>query len=224
MKPNSETSAKRLQTAISRRTFLTGLVSSTSLIALRPVVAKAAISNLENYTRLTSSHFGSFTAEVKDGIFVKTIPFAGDPFPSKMIEALPDRVNSDTRIRYPVVRAGFLEKGHASDTTKRGAEPFVRVSWDKALDLVASELKRVKEQYGNEAIFGGSNGWRCAGKLHDPQKLLKRFLGGFGGFPRMKRAVTAGPHRRQFCRTSSAISTPARVNSRPTRTSSRTPS
>lgn len=182
MKPDTETFSEHLQPVISRRTVLAGLASTVSLIALRPVVAAAAISNLENYTRMTSTHFGSFTAEVKDGIFVKTIPFAGDPYPSKMIEALPDRVNSDTRIRYPMVRAGFLEKGHASDTTKRGAEPFVRVSWDKALDLVASELKRVKEQYGNEAIFGGSNGWRNAGKLHDPQKLLKRFLGGFGGF------------------------------------------
>ncbi len=131
---------------------------------------------------MASTHFGSFTAEVKDGIFVKTIPFAGDPYPSKMVTALPDRVNSDTRIQYPMVRAGYLEKGHLSDTSKRGAEPFVRVSWDKALDLVAAELKRVKQQHGNAAIFGGSNGWRCAGKLHDPQRLLKRFLGGFGGF------------------------------------------
>lgn len=99
-----------------------------------------------------------------------------------MIEALPERVNSDTRVNYPMVRAGYLEHGIKSDRTKRGAEPFVRVSWDKALDLVAAELTRVKKEHGNQAIFGGSNGWRCAGMLHDPQRLLKRFLTGFGGF------------------------------------------
>ena len=161
-------------------------VIDNPLVALRPVIATASLLDIKNYTRMTSTHFGSFTAEVKDGIFVKTIPFVGNPFPSEMIGALPDRVNSETRIRYPMVRAGYLKNGYASDTSKRGAEPFIRVSWDKALDLIAAELKRVKQQYGNAAIFGGSNGWRNAGKLHDPQKLLKRFLGGFGGFTNEK--------------------------------------
>lgn len=170
---------------IGRRTFLKGAAACASLLSLSqllPGVVKATASKLTNYTRMTCTHFGAFTAKVKDGVFVKVTPFAMDNYPSKMIEALPDRVNSDTRVKYPMVRAGYLKDGYKSDPTKRGAEPFVRVSWDKALEIVATELKRVKQQHGNDAIFGGSNGWRCAGMLHDPQRLLKRFLNGFGGF------------------------------------------
>jgi len=168
-----------------RRTFLKGLSASISAVTLDqmiPGVVKAATAKLTNYTKMTCSHFGAFTAKVKDGIFVKAIPFAMDKNPSKMIEALPDRVNSNTRVKYPMVRASYLKDGIKSDRSKRGTEPFVQVSWEKALDLVAAEMTRVKKQYGNEAIFGGSNGWRCAGMLHDPQRLLKRFLTGFGGF------------------------------------------
>lgn len=167
---------------ISRRALLRSLAAGASFIALQPVSTLAKISNLDQYTRMTSSHFGSFTAKVKDGKFISVTPYSGDPYPSKMIEAMPDWVNSKSRVRYPSVRKSFLEKGAKSDPTKRGAEPFVRVSWEKAYELVASELKRVKGAYGHKAIFGGSNGWRQAGVLHDPQKLVKRFLAGFGGY------------------------------------------
>lgn len=168
-----------------RRIFLKSMAVSAWVIAsfqLFPEIVKAATTKLVNYTKMTTTHFGAFTAKVRNGIFVKAIPFAMDKHPSTMIEAMPDRVNSDTRVMYPVVRAGYLKHGINSDRTKRGTEPFVRVSWEKALDLVATELKRVKKEHGNKAIFGGSNGWRCGGMLNDPQRLLKRFLTGFGGF------------------------------------------
>ena len=41
----------------------------------------------------------------------------------------------------------------------RGREPFVPVSWERALDLVAGELSRVKRDYGHDAIMAGSQGW-----------------------------------------------------------------
>jgi len=43
------------------------------------------------------------------------------------------------------------------------------VSWDEALDLVAGELGRVKRDFGNQAIFGGSYGWASAGRFHHAQ-------------------------------------------------------
>ena len=63
----------------------------------------------------------------------------------------------------------------------RGAEPFVEVSWDRALDLVAGELERVRAEYGNEAIYG-SSGWGSAGGFHDARGQLSRFLNLNGGF------------------------------------------
>src|SRR4029450_849949 len=63
----------------------------------------------------------------------------------------------------------------------RGVEPFVAVSWDEALDLVATELRRVQATYGNEAIYA-SSGCASAGVFHNAPTQLYRFLNGFGGF------------------------------------------
>ena len=45
----------------------------------------------------------------------------------------------------------------------RGREPFVPVGWERALDLVAGELARVRREHGPAAIMGGSQGWSSAG-------------------------------------------------------------
>ena len=37
----------------------------------------------------------------------------------------------------------------------RGQDEWVRISWDEALDLVATELKRILDNYGNKSIIGG---------------------------------------------------------------------
>jgi len=132
--------------------------------------------------RRHSSHWGAFTALVKDGRLIGVEPFEKDGNPSKIIESIPDALYSETRVKQPMVRASWLRGGPGSRTDKRGAEPFVPVSWDEALDLVAAELTRVKESYGNEAIFGGSYGWSSAGRFHHAKTQLQRFLGMFGGF------------------------------------------
>jgi len=46
------------------------------------------------------------------------------------------------RLLYPLKRTG-----------KRGDGQFQRVTWDEALDLVATQLERVKATYGNDALF-----------------------------------------------------------------------
>ncbi len=53
-----------------------------------------------------------------------------------------DRVYSPDRILHPLVREG-----------KRGEGSFRRVSWDEALDRVAAELLRVRDEHGGEAIL-----------------------------------------------------------------------
>jgi len=128
------------------------------------------------------SLWGSFDAIVADGRLVGTEPFVRDAAPSPLIEAIPDAVHSDTRIDRPYVRAGWLEDGPGGRREKRGAEPFVAVDWDTALDLVARELERVKAAYGNAAIYGGSYGWASMGRVHRANAQLHRFLNSFGGF------------------------------------------
>ncbi|MGB7021470.1 MAG: molybdopterin-dependent oxidoreductase, partial [Xanthobacteraceae bacterium] len=122
------------------------------------------------------SHWGSFLAEVEDGRVVGVKPFERDPDPSPIIEALPDAVHSKTRIAQPFVREGWLKDGRGSGEG-RGREPFVPVSWERALDLVTGELSRVKRDYGHDAIMAGSQGWGSAGIFHEARGQLRRFMG-----------------------------------------------
>src|SRR5882672_12524050 len=133
------------------------------------------------------SHWGAFLAEVKDGRFVGVRPFARDPDPSPLIEAMPAAVYSPTRIAQPMVREGFLARGSGSREDRgnrngRGCEAFVPVPWGRALDLVAGELDRVRRDHGHAAIMGGSQGWGSAGIFHDARTQVRRFLGAFGGY------------------------------------------
>jgi biotin/methionine sulfoxide reductase len=125
------------------------------------------------------AHWGAFLAEVEDGRLIGVRPFARDPDPSPMLEAIPAAVYSPTRIERPMVRQGWLE-GRGGEG--RGREPFVAVSWDRALDLVARELDRVRREHGHAAIMGGSQGWGSAGIFHDARTQVRRFLSAFGGF------------------------------------------
>lgn len=129
----------------------------------------------------TGSHWGLYDAEVEHGRVVGVRAFAKDPRPSRIIEAMPSAVHAECRIDQPMVRRGWLEHGVKSDRAGRGVEPFVEVSWDEALDLVAAELTRVKDAHGNEAIYA-SSGWASAGAFHNARAQLTRFLNGLGGF------------------------------------------
>src|SRR5262249_61432779 len=82
----------------------------------------------------------------------------------------------------PAMRRSWLDHGPGVLTSGRGAEPFVEVPWNEALDLVAAELKRVKGRYGNEAIFAGSYGWGSTGRFHHAQSQVHRFMNAIGGY------------------------------------------
>jgi biotin/methionine sulfoxide reductase len=129
----------------------------------------------------TGSHWGVYDADVQDGQLVAVQPFAQDPHPTPLIAAMPTAVYHESRIRQPMVRRGYLKEGPASDRTGRGAEPFVPLSWDEALDLIATELRRVKNTYGNAAIYA-SSGWASAGIFHNAGTQLYRFLNCLGGY------------------------------------------
>lgn len=82
----------------------------------------------------------------------------------------------------PAIRESWFRDGPGSNTDRRGQEPFVEVEWEVALDLLASELDRVRTQFGNQAIFGGSYGWASAGRFHHAQSQIHRFLNSVGGY------------------------------------------
>ena len=130
--------------------------------------------------RLTVTHWGAYELE-SDGTRIQAVhPFSEDPDPSPIGQSL--RNVADSRVMRPSIRRSWMEHGPGAATNRRGAEPFVEVDWDTALDLVAGELNRVRTSYGNEAIFGGSYGWASAGRFHHAQSQLSRFLATIGGY------------------------------------------
>ncbi|MGE3619230.1 MAG: molybdopterin-dependent oxidoreductase [Acidimicrobiia bacterium] len=131
----------------------------------------------------TAAHWGAYEAEVRDGRLVGLRPFADDPDPSPIGAGIVDALRDDVRITAPMARAGWLERVRGGrDRGRRGADPFVRLGWDEALDLVAAEIDRVRDRHGNEAIYGGSYGWGSAGRFHHPQSQVHRFLNLAGGY------------------------------------------
>ncbi|MGV8937399.1 MAG: molybdopterin-dependent oxidoreductase [Allorhizobium sp.] len=134
-----------------------------------------------SHTRKTSlCHWGAFEARVDNGRLIEARPFGGGGADPQMIGAWPELVYSDQRIDQPYVRAGFLNGSR--DSSRRGQDEMVPVSWDEALDLVARELTRVYADHGAASIFGGSYGWSSAGRLHHARTQVRRFLSAAGGY------------------------------------------
>ncbi|MFX1596486.1 MAG: molybdopterin-dependent oxidoreductase, partial [Promethearchaeota archaeon] len=79
------------------------------------------------------------------------------------------RVYSEERLIYPLRRVG-----------ERGEGIFERISWEEALDEIASKIKEIKQRYGNSAILlvpGGGN----QGMIHGivPHALMLHQIGGY---------------------------------------------
>ena len=135
---------------------------------------------------LTSSHWGTYRAKVKNGKVQELIGWEYDKDPSPIGPGILDIHDGPTRIDAPMIRKSWLEAGPGSHNELRGIDPFVEVSWEKAEQIVANELNRVKNKYGNASIFGGSYGWASAGRFHHAQSQLHRFLNCIGGYTRSK--------------------------------------
>ena len=130
----------------------------------------------------TATHWGAYLPVLKDGNLVEMRGVDYDPDPSRISEGWIDAYNHPVRISQPAIRKSFYENGFRADPSGRGREPFVAVSWDTAEKITADALKKIKTNYGNEAIYAGSYGWASAGKFHNAPAQLHRFLNLFGGF------------------------------------------
>jgi biotin/methionine sulfoxide reductase len=129
----------------------------------------------------STSHWGAFLAEVDQDGQLRIHPHPADPAPSPLLANLTATLGHRSRVAAPAVCEGWLDHGPGPDA-KRGHDEFVEVSWDKALDLVAEELQRVRTHHGNQAIYGGSYGWASAGRFHHAQSQLHRLLNLIGGY------------------------------------------
>ncbi|WP_066738579.1 trimethylamine-N-oxide reductase TorA [Cupriavidus sp. D384] len=175
---------KNRELSTSRRRFIKGVLATGALGSSPALLASGAGKQAPAGVSevLTGSHWGAFYARVEKGRVTGVRPWEKDPRPSHQLPGVIDSIYSPTRIRYPMVRRAWLEKGPGADRAGRGKGDFVRVSWERALDLVAKELDRVRRKHGPTSIFAGSYGWKSPGKLHNCQTLLSRAMTVNGGF------------------------------------------
>lgn len=157
--------------SLTRRKFLKGLAATSAVASVNPLMA-AQTKFYDTKKIPHATHFGAFWAEVNsEGKIVKVTPQKSDKHPSVITDAIIDRTYSDTRVKYPCVRKSFLEGKKRPKL--RGKEPFVRVSWEKALELVLEKLKETPI----ENLFNASYGaWGHVGLLHNCNSVAGRFF------------------------------------------------
>lgn len=72
--------------------------------------------------------------------------------------ALRQQVYNADRIKYPMKRKNWTPGDPHGEL--RGKDEWERISWDEALTYITDELKRVYDEYGQDAVI--CNGWRWA--------------------------------------------------------------
>lgn len=186
-------SALKLKKLFTRREFiqsgavLSGAAIATSSLSLPfnalATTDKASSLNEERvYYSACLVNCGSrcpFKVHVRNGVAIKISPEEGvneaifgqhQIRPCLRGRSARFRTYNPDRLKYPMKRIG-----------KRGEGRFKRISWDEATTIIANELQRVINLYGNEAIYyqygSGTTGANLQGRT-----TCKRLLNLAGGF------------------------------------------
>ncbi|MDR1358305.1 MAG: molybdopterin-dependent oxidoreductase, partial [Coriobacteriales bacterium] len=110
--------------------------------------------------------------------------------PSYFALAYKNRVYSKNRVKYPLKRVDWEPGGDPAkiNAQTRGISKFKRISWDEALDIVESELRRLIENYGPNAVLCiGENGHRESKDLQSGGGMHATLMNELGGYTRETR-------------------------------------
>ena len=88
-------------------------------------------------------------------------------------------IYSPDRILYPMKRVDFDPNGERNPQN-RGVSGYERISWDEALDIVASEIKRQKTVHGNGAIACSHPSHHAWGNIGYYLSALRKFENAVG--------------------------------------------
>lgn len=97
------------------------------------------------------------------------------------------RVYSKNRVAYPLKRVDWEPGGDPAkrNPQNRGKSKFKRISWDEALDIMESEIKRIQEKYGPNAVLCvGENGHKESKALNQGGGIHMALLSNLGGYTR----------------------------------------
>jgi trimethylamine-N-oxide reductase (cytochrome c) len=92
--------------------------------------------------------FKPWKIEARGQVFKPTMKTLLPPFSL----AYKNRVYSPNRTMYPLKRVDWNPDGERNPQN-RGKSRYVRISWDEATDIVASELRRIQKKYGTTAVL-----------------------------------------------------------------------
>jgi anaerobic selenocysteine-containing dehydrogenase len=91
------------------------------------------------------------------------------------------RVYSPNRVRYPLKRVDWDRDGERNPQN-RGKSKYKRISWDEAIKIIVSELRRIKEKYGPEAVLSQSDGHGEGKTIHTAHGAANKLLALLGGY------------------------------------------
>lgn len=169
-------------TNMTRRGFMKGTGITAGALAFTSLTPMSAMaSDKRGSGVLTSGRMGPMLCEVKDGKLVSTTNALAQTVPNSLQTTGPDQVHTKARVKYPMVRKGYLANPSAPEGI-RGSDEFVRISWDEVYKLIHQQHSRIRKEHGAESVFAGSYGWRSSGVLHKAQTLLQRYMSMAGGY------------------------------------------
>ena len=138
---------------------------------------------VQNGEVLTAAHWGMLKLTIKDGKIIKSEPYQKvSEIENSLQYHTQDLVYAKDRIKYPMVRKSYLKDPSNPKPHLRGSEEWVKVSYDEAIKLISTQLKKTREDKGVEGVFAGSYGWKSSGNMHNSRILLHRFMTATGGF------------------------------------------
>ncbi len=206
--------------SLSRRSFLkwsaatgaaSAFVSKIDLVdGIYPVAKALAQSEVKIVPTGCAHNCGGrcvLKAHVQDGVITRITTDTdrpADPMDPQLIacvrgRAYRRRIYHPARLRAPLRRTG-----------ERGSGAFEEISWEEALDTVAENLTRVKETYGNSAIFRHySSGSYTEMTGQNPTGRLLGFFGGTLGYYNNYSTPTTAPA------TAATFGTTSTSNARP---------
>ncbi len=91
------------------------------------------------------------------------------------------RIYSKNRILHPLKREDWDPKGERN-AQNRGTSKYVQISWDEALDIAASEIKRIQDEYGPQAIMAQCDGHGESKVIHASHGCQSNLLNLLGGY------------------------------------------
>jgi len=124
-----------------------------------------------------AEEFGQWEIHARGKVFKSTLK----SLPSPHSIGYKKRVYSPNRVLYPLKRVDWDPKGDRNPG-KRGESKYVRISWDEALDIIVSEIKRIQKEYGPSGIYLQADGHGETGVIHPSHAcsaLLMKHMGGY---------------------------------------------